>query len=595
MTFLCFRSNHHIDDVPSSDEILYPSTRDSVLRIQARRVCSPFRCRTILPDPTVISYFKYSHLTTSQKVAGAGIVQEIEEIEFSLAKARAQYEEICARLQNSINASEARLGQVFNESHPMLHLPNEILSRIMEEACSGPSKRVMSLDHVRTEILLSHVCQRWRAVAVATPALWTKIVGPDKGDYKTARLEAYLSRSKGCLIDVRINVSLVAERNPAENWCQEFLMIVASHSERWRSFTLRTRYEYFGELWTGEDLVSTLENASVPQLQLVDVVADRPSIGSRTNPQIFLQGTPRLSTLKLSVTDRYWPLVPMHTITTLTIHSGLAPIPIIQLLSLSKLRHLEVVRNESPTYYPIEFDLINEGGENQDGPDVVSELISLRIPSCDLPSLFDIPDSLQGAFQTVKHLFVTIHHKGDSGTTDSDSNVSDDEWDEWPLDLQEQLESTHCDMFPSLEHLIVNTTLTEYDPTLPPHPSLCRLTCNISKLTIIRGYLDLFEDEDEDVPVEEYDNGKSIWPRLSEVHFEELPVDSDDFQLLMEWMTERGRRPGTFTATLTRGAMGRLKRKRKVFEKEIREMMEVVRLEKGHRVSWRNMWPPKDV
>jgi len=92
-------------------------------------------------------------------------------------------------------------------------------------------------------------------------------------------------------------------------------------------------------------------------------------------------------------------------------------------------------------------------------------------------------------------------------------------------------------------------------------------------------------------------SSKTIWPRLSQVHFEDLPVETKDFRILAEWLTERGRRPGTFTVTLARGAMWRLKKKKKTLEKEIKEikeMLEVVCLEKGRRVSLRGMWPPKD-
>lgn len=50
-----------------------------------------------------------------------------------------------------------------------LRVPDEVLGLIMEEFCSDPNKRFSGyLSFARKEIVLSHVCRRWRRIAVST-------------------------------------------------------------------------------------------------------------------------------------------------------------------------------------------------------------------------------------------------------------------------------------------------------------------------------------------------------------------------------------------------------------------------------------------
>jgi len=369
-------------------------------------------------------------------------------------------------------------------------------------------------------------------------------------------------------------------------------MLAAQHGERWRSFTLNLMDVYFRNRLVADDLCNILRDLYVPQLQHVDVSVDLPPQYIGEEPQIFLRGAPRLCTLKLSTPlASYWLLVPMKTITTLTIHYDFNPIPIIPIFSLPNLRHFAITRDDMSGYHRLEFDMPDD---EDSVPGALSELVSLRLPAPDLPSLFQLPISLQLALRTVRYLFITAHGNAEDMDLDDDNEDQNDivaAWEEWPSILQDELDTSQRDLFPSLEHLIADLGWRGHVPALEMHPSLCRLTHNIRTLTIPDGYLDVDEEEVSD------SNSKAmIWPHLRKVHFEELPYEEEMLEELVEWMAERGRQSGTLTVALSdsdaclgvewiAGATGR----------NIRDLMQEIRLEEVPRLSPDGMWPPADV
>jgi len=272
--------------------------------------------------------------------------------------------------------------------------------------------------------------------------------------------------------------------------------------------------------------------------------------------------------------------VPMKTITTLTVQFDCTAIPIIPLFSLPNLRHFSITRMQLAEHYPMEFDLPYD----EDVPAALSKLFSLRLPACDLPSLFGLPRSLQQAFSTVRYLFITTH----GNLEDMDSNEGESAkaaWEEWPGFLQDELDATHRDIFPSLEHLVADLGWKGYIPALDVDPTLCRLTHNIRSLTIPDGYLN---------PDKDLLSNSTTWPRLQKFHFEHLLDDEDDFGGLVEWMAERGRQFGTFTLVLTGDPAGGPAWISDSLEGKIQALMGVVQLEKAPRPSLDRIWPPMD-
>ncbi|KAL1748014.1 hypothetical protein HDZ31DRAFT_30665 [Schizophyllum fasciatum] len=135
------------------------------------------------------------------------------------------------------------------------------------------------------QVLVSHVCQRWRQVAIDTPDLWTAVNFQEPSPFEKSR--AYVKRSKNRPLDIVLNLNdhehsedeeaidgtAVAELSPGGNItlrprdsadpeakypCPsntskdevlEILDVIIPETERWRHFELETdSYEYIYEL-----------------------------------------------------------------------------------------------------------------------------------------------------------------------------------------------------------------------------------------------------------------------------------------------------------------------------------------------------------
>ena len=384
-------------------------------------------------------------------------------------------------------------------------------------------------------------------------------------------LEAYLDRSKACLVDVSLSATLDYFGKPRVHWGQQFLKVAANQSARWRSFKLRLHQAYAKQRPPAEAIWDTLADVLVPNLQHVDLCADLPEEAwYPLEPEIFLQGTPRLSTLRLAAYNWFWPIIPMDTITTLTIYSEDAPISIRPLLQLAKLQHLNITRKKGSVYHPIEFTQPFEDEDDNDEADSISRLVSIRFPIYDLPSICELPPTLRHAMKTVKHLYLV------------DRESVDGTWDQ----LEDLLSSEDINLFPSLEHLNVNLSSMNAAPTLKNYPSLCRLTRNISTLTILQGCLEVEPN---------HGNSEMTWPRLGRVHLQTLPEAPEECNNLFAWMAERGRRSsGAFVATLPVWQLERLEKMETAgaLQKEVQEMKAAVRLETADGVH-DDTWPPK--
>ena len=500
-----------------------------------------------------------------------------------------QFEGLCAELQDSVDAAKARLGSVCNHSNPSSCLPTEILSHIMENVCSGSQKYPLGLEGLRMEVYLSHVCRRWRDVAIATPTLWTNIEGPEfSGHMRTMRTVVYLARSRKRLIDVSLFISADPFGIPRANWGQDFLKTIVPHSGRWRSFTLQCPEEYDDH--EAEDIIiDALANISVPQLKSLDLFINLPDPGTDdSKPYIFLQATPRLSRLRLDATTTHWFIAPMNTITALTVHSSGASIPCLDLFGFPNLRHLDITRNKEYTYCPIKF--VPPFRDLRHSNEVVTtRLVSLRLPIYDLPLFCEISPCLRVSLQNLQYLYLfDLDHFDDSDDdsySDDDYVRPDSEWREWPDRLQELFNDDEFDedLFPSLEHLSIDLGSMKPSSSINAS-SLCRLTKNISTLTVINGCI---------APDTISGDGGVAWPRLRIVQFQNLPERIEECRKLVAWLAECGcRSDGTLSVALPARQVERLERSRNL-QKEVQEMKTVVCLETTS-VRYGDSWPPED-
>ena len=104
---------------------------------------------------------------------------------------------------------------------PVNALPNELLSYIFtlgsgaeEQGDDGDSEEEEDEEDSKDEhgqrlpfkVLVSHVCRRWRTVAIETSTLWTYLDFAEGPPFEKSR--TWLQRSKGCLLDIELDCTV---------------------------------------------------------------------------------------------------------------------------------------------------------------------------------------------------------------------------------------------------------------------------------------------------------------------------------------------------------------------------------------------------
>jgi F-box-like len=94
--------------------------------------------------------------------------------------------ELAESLEKTVASLQSDLGQLHGLLHPLRHCPDEVLGLIFEEARRDFADAVT----------LSHVCRRWRAIAISSPRLWSRIdLALDLPDNAAeSKVQAFLSR-----------------------------------------------------------------------------------------------------------------------------------------------------------------------------------------------------------------------------------------------------------------------------------------------------------------------------------------------------------------------------------------------------------------
>lgn len=195
-------------------------------------------------------------------------------------------------------------------------LPPELLAVIFEIALS--KRRVQY--KLPFEVILSHVSSFWRAVAITTPTLWTRI---DIYSSHSDCAAKYLQRSGSqILLDIRIDIYnadkriLIKSTHKRDALIQSIVKTLFPHIHRARSLLVLSCFEL-----TALTLLSHLHNSDAPHLRRLRMNIGHPAtIGPRTARfKAFSKGLPQLTFLETDLPD----CVPLslQNLTTLHLHT----------------------------------------------------------------------------------------------------------------------------------------------------------------------------------------------------------------------------------------------------------------------------------
>jgi hypothetical protein len=214
----------------------------------------------------------------------ADIETRILDLERSLAALRLQKTVVQERLDSY--------------KYPVLRLPNEIISEIFTNflplyPLCPPITGLLS------PTVLTHICRKWREIALTTPDLWRAISLSDNGTpiRSPADLSEVLSRSGCCPLSIAMDDYDYDYRATPED---VFSAIVA-HRERW---------EYL-ELYIGSDFPTI--KGRLPLLRHVNLTFEDDA------PVIVVDEAPLLRTAVLSALDLSNVVLPWAQLTSLTL------------------------------------------------------------------------------------------------------------------------------------------------------------------------------------------------------------------------------------------------------------------------------------
>ncbi|KDQ16116.1 hypothetical protein BOTBODRAFT_31184 [Botryobasidium botryosum FD-172 SS1] len=153
-----------------------------------------------------------------------------------IADALTQLEEkipALSALENDILPIVTSIHKQCNSIAPIHHLPDEILVDIFHAIPSKPGYL-----RIANSILVSHVCERWRDLALGTGTLWSAIEFLDNQPYPIAKM--CVSRSMGCGMDVVLKSSkgTTTSHNRHTIDLISAATIALPAADRWRELTL---------------------------------------------------------------------------------------------------------------------------------------------------------------------------------------------------------------------------------------------------------------------------------------------------------------------------------------------------------------------
>jgi len=293
---------------------------------------------------------------------------EEEKRMYDLLCTKAEYEEKRRLLNKQLNDVNVKIvevqseyGAIYNRRCPVLQLPVEVTCLIFEHSqlptVVDEEEEEEEEEEYLMEVVVSHVCRRWRKIALGYPKLWTKFYYEADEDHRRpssvplARLEAYMVRSATQPVRLWLDFGQDSSYEELDN---ELVNKAIDHVQRWKHFVL-----FSAQMSLLSNHVPRLSHVSAPFLEYLvlrcnaedyaDEMEDFESEGFTSLDSIILNnGAPKLSFLMLDGTS-ICCIPPLSNITTLRLEKGdqtghCVPASIfVVLLSLPTLEHLSLV------------------------------------------------------------------------------------------------------------------------------------------------------------------------------------------------------------------------------------------------------------
>lgn len=221
---------------------------------------------------------------------------------------------------------------------PISDLANELLTMIFHfgQAISKEAtehRHKSEAYHRHFEILASHVCRQWRAVAVQNPLLWTTVhfrIHPHDLDLPYGMASAYLERSRN--VPVNLTVHRLFDINVGESYTKAYLQEESIRRFRRMVDIIRPHCAHLGSvnIWTMTPfdlygLLFPLQNVAAPALQDLRVTCANPCYRTIISVlpdrfRILGGGAPRLSSVSFKGIDLTDSIPPGGSMKDLTVY-----------------------------------------------------------------------------------------------------------------------------------------------------------------------------------------------------------------------------------------------------------------------------------
>lgn len=209
---------------------------------------------------------------------------------------------------NLTNQLDALRSSILEQKRKFLQLQNQAsqvnLNSLSDETIGvifkiGVSSSGSSEDDILT---ISHVCHRWRTIAIATPSLWNSIwVGFFDTEAKQELVGMFLKRSANAPLDVTIHLERGLEDTDWDPYIEQFHNISPSIA-RWRSLSLQANFQadvFHAMMRLGNGHMPILENFKV-KVGPYDYEEDDENVDISCVLNLFGGGAPMLKTIHIN-------------------------------------------------------------------------------------------------------------------------------------------------------------------------------------------------------------------------------------------------------------------------------------------------------